>query len=366
MLDIYKIMLLCMLMPLSAPAQEKKPVALAAALAAPAAAQKVSVPLLLSPAGAGPVEADTILMVQMIKEGTPVTLLPQETPGYMYNIREMLNERHWKRTAFSTEDVLIQLAMKWGGTPELKEFLPERVPIRFKLLYGETWWPIGKFFVTFDPNIKSIADIKGKRLSLGLRSQSDWGVYPRLILDVLGITPQNTDVRHLTPAQITQQLIDGATDVGVTVFGMEPHQKEWMIGGPLRQLEASGKPLRYIGLDNEAVDRSNKRYGTTWVPLVVPAGTLPKQTASLPVAINRGFKATHPDFPEDTAYQIVMAVAKLAPKLRDLHVVWKIWSPELMLAGLSDENVHPGAKRAYVELGWWDKRKNYPPMTYPN
>src|SRR5690242_13205765 len=104
----------------------------------PAVAQgKVSVPLLLSPAGAGPLEADTILMVQMIKEGSPVTLLPQETPGYMYNIREMAKESNWKRTVFATEDVLIQLAMKWGSTPEFKEFLPERVPIRFKLLYGE-------------------------------------------------------------------------------------------------------------------------------------------------------------------------------------------------------------------------------------
>ena len=93
--------------------------ALAAGLAAtPAAAQgKVSVPLLLCPAGCGPTESDTILMVQMIKEGSPVTLLPQETPGYMYNIREMSQDRNWKRVVFSTEDVLIQLAMKRGGTP---------------------------------------------------------------------------------------------------------------------------------------------------------------------------------------------------------------------------------------------------------
>ena len=76
--------------------------------------------------------------------------------------------------------MLIQLAMKWGGTPEIKEFLPEAVPIRFKLLYGETWWAQGKFFVTFDPNIKKIADLKGKRISLGLRSQSDWGVFSRI------------------------------------------------------------------------------------------------------------------------------------------------------------------------------------------
>ena len=335
--------------------------------ATPAAAQaRISVPMLLSPAGSGLLEADTILMVQMIKEGSPVTLLPQETPGYMYNIREMANERNWKRAVFATEDVLIQLAMKWGGTPELKEFLPERVPVRFQLLYGETWWAQGKFFVTFDPNIRKIADMKGKRISLGLRSQSDWGVFSRLVLDAYGINPGNSDVRHLTPAQITQQLIDGSTDAGVTPIGLEPNLKEWMIGGPLRQLEASGKPLRYLGMEKEVIDRINKKFGTTFTHLVIPAGTLPKQTEPLATGVNRGFKAVHPSFPDDAAYQIVMAVAKLAPKLRDLHVLWKVWSPELMIAGLSDENVHPGAKKAYVELGWWDKVKNYPPMTYPN
>ena len=113
--------------------------------------------------------------------------------------------------------------------------------------------------------------------------------------------------------------------------------KEWMIGGPLRQLEASGKPLRYLGMEKEVIDRINKKYGTTFIHTVIPAGTLPKQTAPLPVGLVRGYKAAHADFSDETAYQIVMSVAKLAPKLRDLHVLWKVWSPELMVAGLSDE-----------------------------
>jgi TRAP transporter TAXI family solute receptor len=341
-------------------------IAVLALAALPAIAQKNPVPLLLCPAGCGPTESDTILMVQMIKEGMPITLLPQESPGYMYNIREMKEERNWKRTLFSTEDVLVQLALKWGGTPELKEFLPEAVPIKFKLLYGETWWAQGKFFVTFDPKIKTIADLKGKRISLGLRSQSDWGVFSRLVLDAYGINPSNSEIRHLTPGQLTQQLIDGTTDGAITVFGMEPHQKEFMIGGPLRQLEASGKPLRYLGVDKDTIDRLNKRWGTTFIHVTLPAGTLPKQGEPLGVGLVRGYKAAHEQFPDDQAYQIVMAVAKLAPKLKDLHVLWKIWSPELMVAGLSDENVHPGAKRAYIELGWWEKRNQFPPMTYPN
>ena len=289
-------------------------------------AAPVAVPLLLCPWGCGPTESDTILMNQMIKEGSPVTMLPQETPGYMYNIREMANERHWKKTAFSTEDVVIQLALKWGGTPTMKEFLPDRVPVRFKLLYGETWWAQGKFFVTFDPSIRTPADFKGKRVALGLRSQSDWGVFSRIMLEHgYGITPQNTDIRHLTPAALTQQLLDGSVDVAVTAFGTEPALKEILISPPMRQLEAAGKPLRYIGVSKEVIDKVNAKLGTTFLHVNLPAGKLPKQAEPLSLGFVRGFKAAHPDFPEETAYQIVMAVARNAPRMKELHALWKIW-----------------------------------------
>ena len=42
----------------------------------------------------------------------------------------------------------------------------------YELLYGEAWWGQGKFFVTYNPNLKTVSDLKGKRVSLGLRSQS--------------------------------------------------------------------------------------------------------------------------------------------------------------------------------------------------
>ncbi len=328
-------------------------------LAGIAHAQTKSVALLLCPFGCGPMAGDTILMNQMILGGSKVIMLPQETPGYMYNVREMANPKHWKRSVFATEDVLIQLAFQ-GGSPELKEFLPKPVKIRFKLLYGEAWWGQGKFLVSFNPAFKSIGDLKGKRISLGLRGQSDWGVYARLFLEHgYGITPKNTDIRHLTPAQLTQQLIDGATDAAVTPFGGEPHMdfKRWLIPGPLRQLEATGKPLNYIGVSKEVVDKINRKFKTTWLYLTLPAGTLPKQTKPLGVAVNRGYKAVHPDFSEEAAYQIVMQVAKLGEKMKKLHGLWKIWSPELMLHGLSEENTHPGAIRAYKELGWWKRVK---------
>lgn len=339
-----------------------------ATLAAPTLTKAAdAIPVLLCPFGCGPIAGDTILMNQMVKESAPVMLLPQETPGYMYNIREMgRNENKWESSIFATEDVLIQLAYA-GGTGLVKEFLPEKITIPWKLLYGEAWWGQGKFLATFDCSLKTMADLKGKRISLGLRGQSDWGVFPRLLLETIhGVTQDNTDIRHMTPGQLTQQLIDGATDAAVTPIGAEPSLTNFIIPGPVRQLEATGKKICYIGSTEEDIEKLNEAYDATWIHVTLPAGTLPSQDEPLGIGVNRAFKAAHETFDEERAYNLVMTVAGLGPEMKELHALWRIWSPELMTCGLSDENTHAGAIRAYKELGWWDKREACKPMTYPN
>ena len=283
---------------------------------------------------AGPIAGDTILMNQMVKEGADVLLLPQETPGYMYNVREMgRNQNKWKHSIFATEDTLIQIAYS-GGTPEVEEFLPEPVQIPWKLLYGEAWWGQGKFLVTFDCSLESMADLEGKRISLGLRGQSDWGVFSRLFLEHgYGITPDNSDIRHMTPGQLTQQLIDGATDAAVTPIGAEPSMTNFIIPGPVRQLEATGKKMCYLGVTEDVVSVLNEKFGTTWLYVDLPANTLPHQDEPLGIAFNKGFKAAHESFDETRAYNLVMTVASLGPKMKELHGLWSIWSPDLMTCG---------------------------------
>lgn len=345
-------------------------VALTAAVGVPQPARAIEpMPILVCPFGCGSIEGDTILMNQMMVGGSKVALLPQETPGYMYNIQEMAKKDRWTKMLFSTEDTVIQLAYH-GGTPAMKEFVPEPVKIPFKLLYGELWWGQGKFLATFDCNLKSMDQLKGKRISLGLRGQSDWGVFSRIFLEHgFGITPQNSDIRHMTPAQLTQQLIDGATDAAVTPIATEPSVKEFVIPGVVRQLEAAAKAssrkLCYIGVKKEDVDKVNAKFGTTFLHVTIPANTLPYQTEPLGAGFNRAYKAAHETYPEDKVYQLVLAVGKLGPKMKELHPFWKLWSPEVMIHGLSEENVHPGAKKAYVELGWWDMHKKFPAVTYP-
>lgn len=342
------------------------PLALMAATTDVQAQSKTAiVPILSCPFGCGVVEGNTIFGTVMAKHGEPIVIAAQETPGYMYNVRAMREEKRWKYNAFGTEDTVIQLAIQ-GGTPEVEEFLPEPVPIKFKLLHGEAYWAQGKFFVTTNPDIKTVADLKGKRVSLGLRSQSDWGFFPRLILEhAYGITPDNTDIRHMPPGALTQQLIDGTTDVAVTGFGTEPTQQFKIITGPLRTLEASGETLYYIPIDQWAIDKVNEKFGTTFVTMTVPAGTMPSQEEDLLIGFNRGYKAVHPEFDEQAAYDFVMGVYKYADEMKPLSALWGMITPDMMVDGLTEENTHPGAIRALKEVGIWDKRTNSTPVTYP-
>lgn len=333
-----------------------------------AKAQTKIVQVLSAPLGAGPFEGHTIFANQLARGGETLIVAAQETPGYVSNVRFMAQEKYWKSTIFSAEDVLIQFAFH-GGTPAIKEFFPDRIAIRFPLLYGEAIWTQGKFFVTLNPDIKTMADLKGKRISIGLRGQSDWGMFPRLFLEhAYGITPQNSDMRHMTPGALTQQLLDGVTDVGISGYGTEPSGKvKGLVAPNLRTLEASGKKIHYIGIDQEAVDRINKKFGTTFLGVTLKAGTLPQQDKDLFCGGNRGYKFAHPSFDEELAYDFTRLSIKYQKTMAGLNALWSILTPEMMVDGLTEENTHPGALKALKEAGLWDNpwRKKSIPVTYP-
>lgn len=317
------------------------------------------------PLGCGAIEGYTIYGSYVAKEHPWLVFQVQETPGYAYNIREMArNKKRWKNTTFGTEDTIIQIVFH-GGAPELKEFYPEQIKIRWKALYGLFWPGQGMWYITFDPNLKTIADLKGKRVGLGLRGQSDWGADARIFLETgYGITPKNTDLRHLGPVAASEAMLDGKVDAVVMGIGVAPGTDKMMLAAPYRLLEASGRKLYYIGMDKEAVDRVNKRYGTTYQTWVVPRGKLKDQDQDLLMGVDRAFAAAHPDFPEDVAYEMVKTIAGARERLQKVHPFFALFGPNTMVNGLSEENTHPGALRALKEMGYWALPRGVP-MTYP-
>jgi TRAP transporter TAXI family solute receptor len=321
------------------------------------------VTILLCPLGCGPTEGDTILGSLIARKDPNLILRAQETPGYVYNLREMgMNKARWSSTVFATEDDMLNYA-PLGGKAPFTEFFPQPIKEKFKLLYGEAWWTQGHWWVTLDPNLKKISDLKGKKLGIGLRTQSDWGMNAIMDLEFgYGITPKNTKIFYLGPAKEVEELLNGKVDAIVMGMGAEPQLKEWLIAGPMRTLEASGRNLYYIGMEKEVINKLNKKFGTSYMALTVPPKTLKDQDKPLIVGADRGYKAAHPTFPDELAYKLVKAVAEYGPQMAKLHGLWKIWSPELMVGGLTEQNTHPGAIKAFKELGYWDKRTSSPPV----
>jgi TRAP transporter TAXI family solute receptor len=321
--------------------------------------------------GNGSIEAYTIIGNFITKDYPNLILRPQETPGYLYNIREMAtNKRRWKNTTFGSGETIINLAFTGGGSKALREFLPLKIDVQWKALWSTATSSAGLWYVTFDPDLKTVSDLKGKKIGLGLRTQSEFGMNAAFFLDqAYGINSSNTKIFFLGPMKMTNSLLDGKVDA--ICMGMVAANsagiKRWLPSPPYLKLVASKRKLNYIPMDEWAITKINNRYGTTYQSETVKAGMLKDLTSDLKIGGNRLLTVVHPTFSDDLAYKYIMALANTAPKIKEYHPFWKyIWNLEGMVSGLSEENTHPGAIRAYKELGVWDKRHNYPPFDLAN
>jgi hypothetical protein len=110
-------------------------VALAAALAVPAnaAEEEVRVPSLSAPFGAGVTEQVVIFERLIAKRHPWVRLVAQESPGFVYNIKEMAsNKKRYKTT--TDHHVLVEHGRAVGGKNRAEGFLRQahrhqRVPL---------------------------------------------------------------------------------------------------------------------------------------------------------------------------------------------------------------------------------------------
>jgi len=330
-------------------------------------ASALDVRIMVCPKGCGLLVGDLYIMEQVKNFDPDINYLPEATGGYLANLNEMgSNKDRWKDTVFAINDDTLSFGPK-GGKHPFAMFIPEPVNETFKLLHGVYWGTTGHFFITLDPSIKSVSDLKGKTIGLGLTGQSDWGMNPTLDLELgYGITAENTTLLYLGPAKMGQALLSGEIDAAVAALGTDVTFTDWLPSAVFREWKKSGKKLYYIGHEPGIVEKLNEELNTSYVECDIPAGILPTQKEKIHTFVDRDFKAVHESFPEDLAYKLVKLVAQVGPQMKMTTGLWRTWSPEIMVAGLSEDNTHPGAIRAFKELGWWELRKNFTPSVLPD
>ena len=187
-------------------------------------------------------------------------------------------------------------------------------------LYPETV----QFVTTADKGIKSIADLKGKKVAVGA-SGSGAEANARQILGAYGLTYDDIDVQYLSFGEAADALKDGNVDVGVVVAGFPT--------AAIQDL-AANKSAALVNIDAEHVDKLKKQY-PYFTEITVPKGTYPGQEEDVSTVTVKCVIVTTDKLSDDLGEQIVKAIYEHLDRMKAAHAVGKYITKDTALEGMS-------------------------------
>ena len=318
--------------------------------AAPAGAQEErKISILIAPAGSGPYEAFAIMQTRA-KENHPwLRPIAVDTPGANYNVKYLAeNPNLWQNTVIASGSVL-----EWAAKTGLKPYYPDPLKAAEDYRIIGVMGLTGIVFVATDPKIVKLDDFAGKRVATGLITQNEWGMYPRMILEGTGMAKKLKALNMLGTDPNVEALLDGRVDVSTIVMFSSDGFKHTIQPSPFKLLEASKRPFQYISISEATIDEYNKKTGAGFHIRKYPPNTFPNQPHEITTFGNYLLMTAHKSLPDDLAYELTKLWIKMGPVVAQYNAMGKIWDAHSIAtaARLTPNAVHPGAMRAYRELG---------------
>ena len=187
-----------------------------------------------------------------------------------------------------------------------------------------------------DANIGTIADLKGKRISVGA-PKSGTELNARAVLDAAGLSYKDFDkVEYLAFAELVDLMKNRQLDATLQSAGLGVSS--------IRDL-ANSIAIAIVPIPAELVRKIND---PAYAPAVIPAGTYQGQSLDVPTVAIGNFLITRSDVSEDLVYQMTKSMFENLDALVAAHVAAKAIKLENALTGMPIP-VHPGAARFYRE-----------------
>jgi uncharacterized protein len=190
---------------------------------------------------------------------------------------------------------------------------------------------------TKESGINTIADLKGKSLSVGaVRSGTELNT--RAILTAAGLSYKDLGKVEYLPFAESVDLMKNR-QLGATL------QSAGLGVSSIRDLAASNE-IVVVAVPKATVDK----IGPPFVSVDIPANTYKGQDKAVPTAAVINYLVTHSGVSDDLAYQMTKLVFENLPDLVSAHSAAK----EITLAGAPKDSpipLHPGAERYYREKG---------------
>ncbi|WP_128293491.1 TAXI family TRAP transporter solute-binding subunit [Afifella aestuarii] len=189
--------------------------------------------------------------------------------------------------------------------------------------------------------IKSVADLKGKRVSLD-EPGSGTIVDARLILGAWGLSEDDIEADYLKPNQAADRMRDGAMDAFFFVGGFP--------AGAIVEL-ASNTDITVVPIAGDEADSVVSDY-EFFAANTIPAGTYEGQDEDVETLSVGAQLVTSADQPEELIYEITKALwnDNTRKLLDNGHAKGKVITLDTALDGVGIP-LHPGAKKFYDEAG---------------
>lgn len=188
-----------------------------------------------------------------------------------------------------------------------------------------------------DSGIKTLADLKGKRLSVGA-PKSGTELNARAILAAAGMSYKDLGkIEYLPFAESVELMKNRQLDATLQSAGLGV--------ASLRDL-ATSVEITVVEVPAAVVDKA----GPPFVKVSIPANTYTGQTAAVPAAAVVNYLVTHEGVKEETVYQMTKAVFDSLPDLAAAHAAARSIKLESALEGMPLP-LHPGAVRYFKEKG---------------
>ena len=190
---------------------------------------------------------------------------------------------------------------------------------------------------TADSGIKTLADLKGKSLSVGA-PKSGTELNSRAILAAAGLSYKDLGkVEYLPFAESVDLMKNRQLDATLQSAGLGV--------ASLKDLSTS-IDITVVSVPKQVVDK----IGPPFTSVLIPANTYTGQEKDVPTAAVINYLVTSTAVSDDLAYQMTKLIYESLPELANSHVAGKDIKLETAASG-SPIPLHPGAIRYYKEKG---------------
>ena len=189
-----------------------------------------------------------------------------------------------------------------------------------------------------DSGIKTVADLKGKRVSVGAAG-SGVEANARQILEAAGLTYRDIKVQYLSFAESASNLKDGNIDAAFNTAGYPT--------AAIQDLGASRK-ITIVPVDG-AVAQSLMKKWSFYTETIIPANTYQGVASDVKTVSVKSMLAVSAKLPANTVYELLKTMYANTDRLVAAHKQGANIKIQTATAGMSIP-LHPGAEKFFADM----------------